>query len=66
MLTRLYVIQEIAQVVNDMYNSILEHIFHGKYTPSNNEKIKRVIKDNLRIVKVEKIKSKKHTLLKRE
>ena len=51
-----YVIQEIAQVVNDMYNSILEHIFDGKYTPSNNEKINRVIKDNLRIVSVDKVK----------
>lgn len=51
-----YVIQEIAQVVNDIYNSILEHIFEGKYTPSNNEKINRVIKDNLRIVSVDKVK----------
>ena len=51
-----YVIQEIAQVVNDMYSSILEHIFDGKYTPSNNEKINRVIKDNLRIVSVDKVK----------
>ena len=51
-----FVIQEITQVVNDMYNSILKHIFQGNYTPSNNEKISLVIKDNLRIVSLDKVK----------